>query len=115
MIVKISGIYINKKEVHDGDTAIINDNGTIEVSESKNNGKKDNTIFMVHYKNEERKLRFNKTSLVGCSNVWGVDTNALVGKEVIMFVLPTPNGEDKMIVIKPLIKQNNNEAAWDDK
>ena len=123
MFVKISGAYINKKEVKDGDTAVLLDSGTIETSEGKF-GKKNNVIFRTNYKGEERKLRFTKTSLVACGEAWGViapngqlDTSGWTGKEVIMFVLPTPKGDDRMIVVKPYKRQEaiNADESWDGK
>lgn len=103
------GAYIKAEEAEKGSIITFKDAGTIEVSDKYRYKNTDGTegdfrkslVFLVGYKGEEKKLRVNTASRTGLVEAWGDETNAWIGKSAIIHVLPTPNGNNKMIVLEP--------------
>lgn len=71
---------------------------------------KNELIFQVHHNGEDKELKVNKASQINLSEAWGDDTEAWVGKTSKINIMPTPNGQHKMIVLEP----TEEATGWDE-
>lgn len=104
----------------------IQDEGSIEVSDKYKYKNEDGTegefrkslVFSVLFKGENKKLRMNMASKTACMEAWGDESKTWIGKKATIHILPTPNGDKKMIVLDPIIEtaktKEPEDIAWKD-
>lgn len=106
------GEYLSAKKAKDGLTVRILDEGQIidnnKYKYDDGNPKKD-FVFAVEYEGAKKLLRMNKASRTSCVEAWGNDTVKWIGELATINIFPTPNGGEKMIVLKPLKRMSENE------
>jgi len=104
MKIEFTGKFLKADEVKKGATITIIDPGKEQESRFTyaDGSPKTDYIFTVKYGEEEKSLRMNMTSLRAMSEAFGRETLDWVGKKAKLFVMPTPNGEHKMIVLDPV-------------
>ena len=66
-------------------------------------------VFDVEIGGERKRMRVNKASKVAMMEAFGDETKDWIGKEAKIIIMPTPNGENKMIVLEPV-----NVKGWDE-
>ena len=75
---------------------------------------KKDCIFKVKYQGEEKEMRFNKSTQVNLIEAFGDETKEWIGKKAKIMILPTPKGDNKMIVLDPITKEEPAEISWDE-
>ncbi len=76
-------------------------------------------IFEIVVEGEEKKLRMNKASQVAMIEAFGDESSEWIGQRARIIIMPTPNGENKMIVLDPITEvqpqtKSPEQAAWDE-
>ncbi len=99
------GEYLSAKKAKDGVVIRIKDEGRIidnnKYKYEDGNPKKD-FVFEVEYEGAKKLLRMNKASRTSCVEAWGNDTSKWLEQLATIHIFPTPNGGEKMIVLKPM-------------
>ncbi len=99
------GDYLSAKKAKDGSTIVIQDEGKItdnnKYKYEDGNPRKD-FVFTVTYEGAKKLLRMNKASRTALCEAWGNDTAKWIGMPATINIFPTPNGGEKMIVLKPV-------------
>lgn len=99
--------YLRVSDVKDEDIIAILDPGRwVESKFTYEDGTpKQNLEFAVNFQGKQLKYNMNKTSQINMSESFGNKTEDWVGKCAKIFVMPTPRGDTKMIVLKPTTQQ----------
>ena len=107
MQIEFKSIFLKTDEVKKGETITILDPGTEKESKYKyeDGTPKIDYVFTVEYQGEQKKLTMNTASRRSMREAFGKDTVAWVGKQAKVFVMPTPKGDKKMIVLDPITEQ----------
>ena len=113
MIIKFSSKYLKADEVKKGETIKFLDAGVEQESKFtyENGDVKMEYVFQVEYQGDQKTYRMNATSRHAMADAFGIDTKAWVGKVVKLFVMPTPKGDQKMIVLDPVVDETWPEEA----
>ena len=112
MKVSIGGSYLKADPMLKGKTIKFVNEGEIETSDKytyEDGTPIKHLVFEVDLGGEKKKLRVNKASKVSMIEAFGEETKDWIGKEARIIVMPTPNGDKKMIVLEPI-----NGSAWDE-
>lgn len=115
-VKKSSGAFLKAKDAKPRSKVKFLDEG--EWQESQNFKYEDGRpiiqlVFKVMYEGEEMLLKVNKASRVAMIEAFGDETKNWVGKEASIFILPTPNGKEKMIVLEPIV-DGEPAKGWDE-
>ena len=113
MKIQSSGMYLKADQVKKGDIIKILDEGTIETSTKftyDDGTPKKEFVFTVEHKGQKVKMRMNKASRVAITSGFGDETKNWVGREASCYIMPTPSGDKKMIILEPVMTEEN---AWD--
>lgn len=114
------GQFLKGKDVKKGATVEILDEGRWENSKKftyEDGTPQKQCIFSVKYEGEEKQLKLNKASRVAMIDAFGDETRNWVGKRAKLIIMPTPSGNDKMIVLDPVTSTESapgGEAGWDE-
>ena len=73
---------------------------------------KKSLVFLVEINGKQGKFRINKASREACLQAFGDETKKWIGREASCFVMPTPDGVHKMVVLDPIFKDGIDES-WD--
>ena len=120
MRMNTGGGYLKAKDVKNGEVIKFLDEGRWEASDKfkyESGDPVQNCIFKVEYQGDEKQYRINKASRVAMIEAFGDESKDWVGKQATMMVIPTPNGNDKMIVLQPIADNRTpkqTKTAWDE-
>jgi len=114
MEIKFTSSYLKADNVKEGDIITIIDPGKEQESKFTypNGDPKTDYNFTVRYKDEERNLRMNQTSLKRMVKAFTSDTLKWVDQKAKILVLPTPNGDKEMIVLSPMFDNEEEGEGW---
>lgn len=112
MKVTKGGDYIKTDSAEKGLVVTFLDAGRIDISDKYRYKNADGTdgefrkslVFEVLYKGEKKQIRVNTASKIAMIDAFGEETQGWIGKKATIHVLPTPNGQQKMIVLDPVIE-----------
>lgn len=110
------GKYVSAKTAKTGESVRILDEGSIQENTKykyDDGSPRMDYIFTVEYNGEKSLLRMNKASRTACVEAWGKDTVLWVDKIAHLFVMPTPNGGEKMIILQPVIPVNPSNVRYE--
>ena len=105
MKIGSGGEYLKAKTADKGETIEFKDAGKIVESDRytyEDGSPKKDYVFEVYYKKEIKLLRVNKASRTAMIEAFGDETNDWIGKKAKIMIMPTPNGDNKMIVLDPM-------------
>ena len=107
MKITFSGSYLKADEAKKGEVITILDSGKEQLSKFKyeDGNTKTDYLFKVEYMGEEKVLRMNANSRRAMVEAFGDDTENWIGKKAKLFIMPTPNGDKKMIVLDPILEE----------
>jgi hypothetical protein len=107
MQIEFKSMFLKADEVKKGETITILDPGVERESKFKyeNGDSKVDYVFTVEYQGEQKKLTMNTASRRSMREAFSKDTLNWVGKQAKVFVMPTPKGDKKMIVLDPIIEE----------
>lgn len=102
--------YLKADNVKQGQIVQFTNAGEIEVSTKYRYKNQDGTegdfvrslVFRVKYEGEDKKIKISVASKESLIDAFGDDTENWVGKKASIMVIPTPNGQKKMIVLVPI-------------
>lgn len=119
MKITKGGNYIKAKDAKKGAIIEILDEGKWETSEKfkyEDGTPQKQLIFTVRYEGEEKQFRMNKSSRIAMIEAFGEESKTWIGKQAKIIIMPTPNGNDKMIVLDPILPEGktSGEKAWDE-
>ena len=108
--------YLKADNVKQGQIVQFTNAGEIEVSTQYRYKNQDGTdgdfvrslVFRVKYEGEDKKLKISAASKSSLIEAFGDDTENWVGKKASIMVIPTPNGQKKMIVLVPITSKAQN-------
>ena len=113
------GSYLKAKDAEKGTTIEILNAGEIETSTEytyQDGSPKKSYVFSVSYKGEDKKLRLNKASRIAMIEAFGEETEDWIGKKAKLVIMPTPNGDNKMVILDPITDTKAYDGEpWDDK
>jgi len=112
MKMDTGGSYLRPSEAKKGAVVEFLDEGVIEISDKytyEDGSPKKSVVFNVRYEGNEVKLRLNKASRVSMIGAFGNESKDWIGKKAKLIIVPTPNGDNKMILLEPVT-----EEAWDE-
>jgi len=120
--VNLGGNFLKADQAKKGAIVTFLDEGEFVKSEKytyEDGSPKIDFIFNVKYEGENKKLRINKASKVAMVEAFGDDSIEWVNKKAKIMVMPTPNGDNKMIVLDPIVsngpeKKVDDSVAWDE-
>ena len=120
MVKMNTGNYLRAKDARKGAIVKILDEGAWEKSEKFKNedGSPVNQFIVnVEYEGEKRKLKFTKGSRVALIEAFGDESKNWIGKTARIMIVPTPNGNDKSILLDPIVEAqpDHEEEPWDNK
>lgn len=107
MKLKMTGNYLKPDQAKKGSIITILNEGEYVTSDTykyDDGTFKINLEFKVRYESREYKLRVNKASRTALEEAWGNETAFWIGKEARLFIMPTPKGDNKMIVLDPIVE-----------
>lgn len=113
------GTYLKAKDAERGAIIEILDEGHWEESKKftyEDGSPQQQCVFKIRYKGEEKNMKLNKASRVAMIDAFGEESKGWIGKTAKLIIMPTPNGNDKMIVLDPVVSKNGktaDETAWD--
>ena len=116
----LGGSYLKPSEAKPGVFIEFLNEGEWETSDKytyENGDPKKSFVMKVKYNGEEKKLRMNAASRRAMIDVHGEETAEWVGKKAKIVVLPTPNGQNKMIMLEVSEAGGSSASAenvWDD-
>ena len=113
MKITSGGNYLKADLVKKGDIIKILDEGTIETSTKftyDDGTPKKEFVFTVEHKGIKTKMRMNKASRVALVTAFGDETKGWIGREASCYVMPTPSGDKKMIILEPIFTEAD---SWD--
>ena len=111
------GSYLKAKDAKDEQIIMFLDAGRKEQSDKfkyPDGNPMIMDIFKVEYKGEQKEFKLNKASRVAMIDAFGDESTNWIGKKAKIFVMPTPNGNDKMMVLKPIVDKQSEKEAWDE-
>ena len=114
-----SGNYLKPSEAKRGSIIEVLNEGEIEVSDKytyEDGSPKKSIVFEIKYENETKKMRMNKSSKVAMVEAFGDESQDWIGKKARIIVMPTRNGDNKMIVLDPVIEEEatSTKELWND-
>lgn len=109
------GNYVKAKEAMDGEIVKFKNEGEIQTSErfkyADGNPQK-SLVFDVEYKGEIKQLKVTAQSKASLIEAWGDETKAWVDKCAAIFVMPTQDGKNKTIFLKPVKQMQAEDINW---
>lgn len=115
MKVTKGGNFIKGENARDGEIVKFLDEGEIQTSDTfkyKDGNPVKSLVFKVVYKGEEKQMKVTMQSKVALIDAWGDETKLWIGKMATIFVFPTPDGQKKTIVLKPLVTVKPEDINW---
>lgn len=110
--------YLSTKTVEKGEIIEFLDEGVRKPNEKytyQDGSPKIDNIFKVKYKGEVKELRLNNVSNVNIGDAFGYESKKWIGRKAKIMLLPTPKGDNKMIVLDPILEEEKTaEIAWDE-
>jgi len=119
MKINLGGEYLKADQAKKGAVIEILSSGEMVKSDKytyPDGNPKVDFIVDVMYEGAKKKLRMNKASKVAMVEAFGDQTDAWVGKKASLIVMPTPQGDKKMIVLDPIVSKEkaDDKKAWDE-
>ena len=107
MKLTMTGNYLKPDQAKKGSIITILNEGEYVTSEKykyDDGTPKVSFELKVKYENKEHKMRVNKASRIALVEVWGDETAFWIGKQAKLMIMPTPKGDQKMIVLDPIVE-----------
>ena len=117
-ILSKGGNYLKAEDAKKGEIVTFKDEGAWEESSKykyDDGNPVKSYVMTVTYEGQEKKLKINKASRVALIDAFGNDTKKWIGRQASIFVMPTANGQNKTIILDPIMNLGEVESVRTEK